>query len=110
MDCVQFDLGAKYRLRIRAKVQLKPNASGEAFSFGIWHPAEKKEVGKCSITASAVQGKDYAWYDGFEFTPADGCLLWVAPGFFDLAKSKTSPVHDGIWIDCLSIERVDEGT
>lgn len=107
MDSIQFDLGAKYRLRIRAKVELRPNAGGEAFSFGIWHPAEKKEIGKCSITADMVQGKDYAWYDGFEFMPVDGCLLWVAPGFFDLAKTKTSPVHDGIWIDCVSIERVD---
>lgn len=107
MDCMQFDPGTRYRLRIRAKVELKPNACGEAFSFGIWYPAGQKKIGECSIKSDMVRGTGYAWYDGFEFMPVDGCLLWIAPGHFDLAKSKTSLVHDGIWIDCISIERVD---
>ena len=107
MDCIQFDPGVKYRLRIRAKVELKPGAHGEAFSFGIWNPTAKKKIGERSVKADRVVGKDYAWYDGFEFIPADGCILWIAPGHFDLAKSLASPVHNGIWIDCVSIERIN---
>ena len=105
MDCIQFDKDARYRLRVKARVALKPNGKGEVFSFGIWYPAGKRNIGKRSVTVDAIRGKCYTWYDGFTFTPEDGCILWIAPGYFDLSVSPTSPVHDGVCIDCVEIIR-----
>ena len=108
MDCIQFDPGVKYRLRVRAKVELKPDAEGEAFSFGIWNHVAKRKVAARSVSAKMVKGMGYVWYDGFEFSPEEGCLLWVAPGIFNRAKATASHVHNGVWIDCVEIARIGD--
>ena len=104
---VQYDPGVKYRLRVRVRTELKPWAKGEAFSFGVCDTAARRKVGARSIAVDRVKGSGYAWYDGFDFTPVESCVLWVAPGHFNPALARASPIHDGVWIDCVELVHTD---
>ena len=103
LNRVSFDADCDYCVRIRVRVALK-GGQGEAFSFGIYDGDRQKTTVRRSVPAAQV-ADGYAWYELPRCRLADNQLLWFAPGGFDGAKFKGSPVHAGIWIDKLEISR-----
>ena len=103
LNRVAADADKDYCIRIRVRVELAGGA-GEAFSFGIYDTNTKKNTACRSIADSQVK-QGYAWYELPICRLSDDQLLWFAAGHFDGAKTRTSPVHNGIWIDKLEIRR-----
>ena len=105
--CVQFPLsrvafepGAKYRLRLRVRVDSRRH--GMAFSSGVYCTDDRKSPGSANFT-TAQTPNEYAWYDIVTWVPRLGELLWIAPGTFgDDGKSSVN----GVYIDKIEFSRV----
>jgi hypothetical protein len=102
---VAFDQGAKYRLRMRVRVEKEPEKSGEAFWAGIYDSKNKKGHGGIDRKTSAVDD-NYAWYDVAEWVPERDHYFWIGPGRFDKKGGAKSAIK-ALYIDRLSIDRLD---
>ena len=102
---VAFDPGARFRLRVRAKVDLG-RESGPVLSAGVYDAGASKSVLRTNFDSKAVKA-DWAWYDIGIWDPNDRQYIWIAPGAFDRARNPVSPAYDRIYIDELEISRVD---
>ena len=108
MWCVQFPIsrvafepGAKYRLRLRVRVDSRRD--GMAFSSGIHCTSGGEAPGGVNLKTSQTPN-EYVWYDIVTWTPRNGEILWVAPGTFgDDGKSSINAVY----IDKVEFSRMD---
>ena len=102
--CV-FDEGARYRVRVRVRVDAVPGQSGEAFSFGIYNYAQRRRAfADRRVKTDEVKTAGYAWYELPAWKPEPGDRLWFASGEF--RKGQPSAVRD-VWIDAIEIVRAD---
>ena len=100
---VAFDLGKKYRIRMRVRVEKEPGKEGDAFWSGVYDAKNKKGCGGCDRKASAV-GDGYAWYDVAEWVPERDHYFWIGPGRFDKKGGATSAIK-ALYIDKLEVTR-----
>ncbi|MBR4170907.1 MAG: DUF4838 domain-containing protein [Kiritimatiellae bacterium] len=108
MSSVAYDPGAKYRISARLRVDKKENAKGQAFWSGVYDYSKNRDA--CHGYAPQVQDvKDgYQWYAISTWNPAKGHHFWFGPGMFDKKQTDRSLAHNGIYLDCIKIERVVE--
>lgn len=104
LERVAFDPAARYRLRLRARVEPVAGRDGEAFWAGIYDYAAKKSVifVSKSVAEAGGSGGEYVWHDLGEWTPAAGQGIWIGPGRF---QEPGGSAVKAVWIDCLEIER-----
>lgn len=95
-----YDKGARYRLRVRLRADRREGApDGELFRASVAGMERQFSV-------SGSEGRDYAWYEVGEWTPALGQIVYIAPGGFDHSKHLASPVGERLWIDQLEVEKI----
>ena len=100
--------GERYRVRVRARVELRPGAErkGTAFSGGFTTKIEpKKRRFKRDVpVAEVVDG--YAWYDIGTWSPVvcDTGYFWLAMGRFDAKVNSAHPAVAALWIDQVSFQ------
>ena len=102
---VAFDLGKKYRIRMRVRVEKEPGKEGEAFWAGVYDTKNKKGYGGIDRTTSAVED-GYVWYDVAEWIPEAAHYFWIGPGRFD-KKGGASSAIKSLFIDKLELIRVE---
>ncbi len=103
---VAFDPGARYRIRMRARVERVPGQEGTAFWAGVYDPPHKKGHGTVEPQTSAT-GAGYAWYDVAEWVPESAHYVWVGPGRFDKKTRNANPAIRAVYIDCLELQRLN---
>lgn len=104
-DHVKYEPGARYRIRMRARVEKEPGKEGEAFWAGVYDTGKKKSHGGID-RKTAVIGEGYAWYDVAEWTPEADHYFWVGPGRFGLKGGSASAIK-ALFIDKIELMRVD---
>lgn len=102
---VAFDPGAKYRLRMRVRVEKEPGKEGEAFWAGVYDSKNKKGCGGVERKVSAVED-GYVWYDVAEWVPESDHYFWIGPGRFDKKGGATSAIK-ALLIDKLELLRLE---
>ena len=104
---VAFDVGKRYKLRVRVRVEKIPGApDGEAFWVGVYDYAKKKGCGERYIQCSQV-GDGYQWFDVLKWVPEETNDFWIGPGRFDLKEHATSPSYKAVYIDKLELSRAE---
>ena len=104
---IAYDAGAKYRVRVHARVAKKPGGRGEVFCTRIDDNPRHTSYAKRSFSDGDV-GDAYRWYeiiDDWQIGPYQS--FFIGQGRFDQGRHSTSPVHDGIYFDALEISRCD---
>lgn len=103
-----FDPGAKYRVRLRAKITLKPDApEGRVFDCGVHDPQEGKDPASWRIMTSQVKNGEWHWYDLGDFQPSGSPYFWMSGGYFDPKKFADNPCAERVLVDRFEISRVD---
>lgn len=105
ISSIMTDPDGVYRLRVRLRVEVKPDAppDGEVFWAGVYNNAAKKaSFGDFSLKAGDVKGVGYHWYDIGEWTPRRHDNMWLGGGRFKGSRAN----HDGCWIDCFELVRI----
>ncbi len=105
---VAFDKGAKYRLSARIRFDRRDDAIGGVFRAGIYETAKWpfKAVTKPLMTTLADVGDGYRWYEVAVWRPEEWQAFILAQNF-DGKHVKRSTSNDGVYIDCVKIERVE---
>jgi hypothetical protein len=105
--CVQFQIarvafepGAKYRARVRVRVDSWRD--GKAFAAGVYCSDDRKSAGIAKFNTGETPN-EYVWYDILTWTPRVGEFLWIAPGNF--GEDGKSSVN-GIYVDKVEFSRV----
>ena len=101
---VAFDSGRKYRIRMRVRVEKKPDQTGHAFWSGVYDSKNKRGCGGCNKNNPDI-GDDYAWYTVAEWIPEKDHYFWIGPGRFNKENGKSA--IKALYIDRLEIERMD---
>jgi len=101
---VAFDPGARYRLRMRVRVEKEPRKNGEAFWAGVYDSKNRRSCGGIERKTAACED-GYVWYDVAEWIPERDHYFWIGPGRFDKKAGATSAII-ALYIDRLKIERV----
>ncbi len=101
---VAFDAGEKYRIRMRVRVEKKPNQTGQAFWSGVYDSKNKRSYGGCTKNNPDI-GEKYTWYTVAEWIPEKDHYFWIGPGRFD--KEKGESAIKAMYIDRLEIERTE---
>jgi hypothetical protein len=102
---VAFDPGARYRIRMRVRVEKKPGQTGEAFWSGVYDAKNRRSCGDCARAVEAV-GEGYHWYNVTEWVPEADHYFWIGPGRFDKKVHAESPAYAAVYIDKLEISRI----
>ena len=103
-DPAWFAPGAKYKLRMRIRVE-KTDREGIAFWAGVYDTAKAKGYG--SIEPKTSEVKDgYQWYDITTWTPEAAQYIWVGPGRFDKEGGKPSAI-EAVYVDRFELTRVE---
>ena len=68
--------------------------------------AHRREAGPGYSPQVAAVKDGYQWYPITTWRPAAGHSFWFGPGMYD-KKMSQSPAHDGVYLDCIRIERVE---
>ncbi|HOE61137.1 MAG TPA: DUF4838 domain-containing protein [Kiritimatiellia bacterium] len=105
---VAFDPGARYRIRIRLRVERVPGQEGTAFWAGVYDPVNKKGHGKTVEPKTSAIGDGYAWYDVAEWVPESAHYVWIGPGRFDKKTQNANPAIRAVYIDCLELQRLEK--
>ena len=104
VDQLTCDPGGRCRAKVRLRLDKKPNAKGEAFWAGVYNPARRFSA--CEVSCEVDDIRDgYQWYDIGVFEPSESEFVWIGPGRFDKGKFAESPAHNGVFVDCIRIER-----
>ena len=107
LSSVVYDPGAKYLVSARVRVEKKKDGKGQAFWSGVYDYKHKREAGRGFAPSVAAVKDGYQWYPITAWRPADGHSFWFGPGTYDKKKTSQSPAHDGVYLDCIKIERVE---
>jgi len=100
MENLGYDPGCRYRFRIRARIDRKPDApDGEVIEAGV-------PEGICRIRAKEMSG-DYRWFTVAEFEPKAGTTFYIAPGNYDSKKYAENPAYEWLWVDQIEFVRID---
>jgi len=100
--------GARYRVRVRARVDKVPDANGNAFWSGIYSQVPKpRDNIKRVVKIAEVKDDGYSWYDIGEWRPEKDDYFWFGAGEFNRTKGEKSSVK-AVYIDKLSFEEVHE--
>ncbi len=102
---VAFDPGAKYRIRMRVRVEKEPGREGEAFWSGVYDRKNKKSYGGLERKTEAIED-GYVWYDVAEWVPERDHIFWIGPGRFNKKGGATSAIKS-LFIDKLELIRVE---
>ena len=95
MNKVAFKPGAKYKVRVRVRVE-KARDGGEAFWAGVYDSVAKRNSGSIAPRTDAIKDAEYVWYDICTWTPrADGREdFWIGPGRFGAdGKSNVKAIY-----------------
>lgn len=107
LSLIAYDPGAKYRISARVRVDKKENGKGQAFWSGVYDYENKREAGY-GYAPQVTDLKDgYQWYPITTWCPANGHNFWFGPGMFDKKQTDHSLAHNGVYLDCIKIERVE---
>jgi len=104
---VAFDPGARYRIRMRVRVEKKPGQTGEAFWSGVYDAHNRRGCGGGCTRAVEAVGEGYHWYDVAEWVPETDHYFWIGPGRFDKKAHAESPALAALYIDKLEISRAE---
>ncbi|NLG01454.1 MAG: hypothetical protein GX565_15075, partial [Lentisphaerae bacterium] len=104
---VAFDPGARYRIRMRVRVEKKPGQTGEAFWSGVYDAKNRRGCGGGCTRAVEAVGEGYHWYDVAEWVPETDHYFWIGPGRFDKKAHAESPALAALYIDKLEISRAE---
>ena len=96
-DPDHFQMGKKYRLKIRAKAVLKPDAKGRAWNAGVWRSKDRKTPASARVDADTMRDGQWKTIDLGEFEPAEGDIFYFAT---------QSAVTKEVLLDCLWLEEV----
>jgi len=103
MNRVVFEPGAKYRLRVRARVE-KLRDGGEAFWAGVYDPVANRCRGKGAQPRTEDTSEEYAWYDVCEWIPQEDDYFWIGSG---RCGKDGKPAIKAVWVDKIDFVRVD---
>ena len=111
---IAFDSGAKYRIRVRARID-RGEAEDTAAAFSLYvrrkgHGSPLAANGKKRMRRTwkvSEVSEEYAWYELPEWTPRGDEVFFVMRGSCDAwPKNFTAKdVPDSVWIDCIEIIR-----
>ena len=101
---VFFRSGRKYAIRVRARVEAKPGATGEAFWAGVYDPVARVGRGKGAAPKVTAVKPGYQWYDVATWEPRENDYFWIGPGRFDKKTGESSIL--GVWVDKIEIREV----
>ena len=107
MSSIVFDPGAKYRVSARVRVEKKKDGKGQAFWSGVYDYKHKRDAAPGYAPQVAAVKDGYQWYPITTWCPAEGHYFWFGPGTYDKKKISQSPAHDGVYLDCIKIERME---
>ena len=105
MSSIAYDPGAKYRVSARVRVEKKKDGKGQAFWSGVYDYKHKRDAGPGYAPQVSAVKNGYQWYPITTWCPAEGHTFWFGPGTYDKKKMSQSPAHDGVYLDCIKIER-----
>ena len=100
MENLGYDSGCRYRFRIRARIDRKPDSpDGEVIEAGT-------PDNICRIRAKEMSS-DYRWFTIAECEPKTGTVFYIAPGNYDTKKSAGNPAYEWLWVDQIEFTRID---
>lgn len=102
-----FDPGVRYRVRVRAKFEKKPDAPDvNVVNAGVYDPTLRKGVAHWRQTAARVADRTWEWVDlgMWTPTPTQG-YFWLSSGIFDRKKDGVNRAIDALYVDQLEITR-----
>jgi len=103
-----FDPGARYSVRVKAKIKLKPDApDGRVLDCGVHDPQSGKGLANWSVRASQVMDGEWQWYDLGDFLPSGSPYFWMSGGGFDTRKYPENPCAEQVLVDQFEISRRD---
>lgn len=108
LSSVVYDPGANYLVSARVRVDKKKGGKGEAFWSGVYDYKHKRKAAPGFAPSVAVAKDGYQWYQITSWRPADEHSFWFGPGRYDKKKTDCSLAHDGVYLDCIKIERINE--
>ena len=112
---VAFDSGAKYRIRVRTRID-RGEAVDDAAAFSLYirrkgHGSPLAADGEKRVRRTwkvSEVSEEYAWYELPEWTPREDEVFFVMRGSCDAwpKNSTAKDVPDAVWIDCVEISCV----
>ena len=98
MSRVAFKPGAKYTVRVRARVEPREGVAGEAFWAGVYDPVGRKDCGKGVAPKTNAVKPGYNWYEVSDWEPKPADYFWIGPGRFD-KKGQQGSAIGAVFID-----------
>ena len=108
LSSIAYDPGAKYRISARVRVDKKENGKGQAFWSGVYDYLNNRDAASGYAPQIADVKDGYQWYTISTLRPSPGHHFWFGPGMFDKKQTDHSLAHNGVYLDCIRIERVEE--
>ncbi len=102
MDRIAFEPGRKYRLSVRARVDIA--GDGEAFWTGVFSTGASRGRGGIEPRTADIPDGEYRWYDVLEWVPAPDEYFWMGPGRF--GEDGKSAIN-AVWIDKIAFRPVN---
>ncbi|MBN2584785.1 MAG: DUF4838 domain-containing protein, partial [Planctomycetes bacterium] len=96
-DPDHYEAGKKYKLFVRAKCKMKPNAEGRAWNCGVWRAKDGKAPAGAKVDAQTMSDGGWHVIELGPFEPVDGDIFYFAN------DPKTS---EEVIIDCMWMEEV----
>ena len=100
LSCAAFVPGAKYRLAVRARADVKPGRAGAALTAGIHDPDARRSVACLSANAAQLKG-GYVWISSPPFTPSElgaNAYVFIGDGY---GAPDRKPVVAALFVDCV---------
>lgn len=106
MSSVAFDSGVKYRIRIHARIDMKPQADPKSAVFWAGVVNRVTDMNPLQRIWTARETTDgWQWLDLGEAVLEDGQFLWIGTGSFDKNRYLENPACETILVDQVEISR-----
>jgi hypothetical protein len=102
-----FDPDRRYRMRVRVKIDAKPEplADCQAMGCGVWNEVSRKSKLSFSVKASGLKSGEWVWLDCGAWQPSGSELVWMASGRYK--GFKENPAINALYFDQMEIVRCE---
>jgi hypothetical protein len=102
-----FDPKCSYRMRVRVKIDAKPESVADfpAMACGVWNEVSRKGKISYSVKASKLKNGEWVWLDCGTWQPSGSELIWMSCGKYK--GFKEHPSINALYFDQMEIIRCE---